>query len=128
MPMQEKATRGLDSAQLNIIARVAHEAIRTFQAAAGQAEAPPWDDAPDWMRKASYDGVKFRLKHPEATPERQHQDWVNEKIATGWKFGPVKDSKAKTHPMLIPYDQLEEIEKRKDMLFSAIVTALTKRD
>ena len=42
-----------------------------------------------------------------------------------WQHGPVKDEAAKTHPDLVPFDQLPEHEKQKDRLFMAIVRALS---
>jgi hypothetical protein len=38
---------------------------------------------------------------------------------------PSKDEASKTHPDLVPFDQLPEHEKQKDRLFMAIVRALT---
>jgi hypothetical protein len=37
---------------------------------------------------------------------------------------PVKDETAKTHPDLVPFDDLPEHERQKDRLFMAIVHAL----
>lgn len=44
----------------------------------------------------------------------------------GWVYGPIKDQKAKTHPLLIPYKELPLIERQKDALVAGIITALTK--
>ena len=44
------------------------------------------------------------------------------------QHGPVKDEAAKTHPDLVPFDQLPEHEKQKDRLFMAIVRALAPEE
>ena len=61
---------------------------------------------------------------PDAPASAQHDQWMEEKLANGWHFGEVKDADAKTHPQLIPYDDLSEFEKRKDALVAAIISAL----
>lgn len=55
---------------------------------------------------------------------QQHEAWSRDKIADGWAYVPVKDATAKTHPALVPYDQLPEGTRRKDALFRAVVAAL----
>lgn len=37
-----------------------------------------------------------------------HKIYMEGKLRDGWRLGSVKDEKAKTHPLLIPYDQLPE--------------------
>jgi hypothetical protein len=69
--------------------------------------------------------VVAALADPERTPEQNHQGWYDRLIADGWQHGPVKDEPEKTHPDLVPFDQLPEHEKQKDGLFLAIVRALS---
>jgi hypothetical protein len=49
---------------------------------------------------------------------------MNERIAQGWTYGPVKDNAAKTNPTLVPFDQLPEVEIAKDRVFIALTQAL----
>lgn len=49
---------------------------------------------------------------------------MKEKIGAGWGYGEVKDANAKTHPCIVPFDQLPEFQRKKDALFCAIVDAL----
>lgn len=50
----------------------------------------------------------------EAIAENTHEVWSASRIADGWKYGPVLDQKAKTHPDLLPYAALPEGEKEYD--------------
>jgi len=62
------------------------------------------------------DAVKFSLANPNNTPELNHENWMRMKISQGWKYGLIKDLNLKTHPDLVPYDELPLIEKRKDLM------------
>ncbi len=106
------------------IARVVHVALSAFVQSLGETGFPDWDAAPDWMRAATLDGVRARLAEPGAPASRQHEIWTAQKLADGWRHGPVKDAERREHPSLVPYGQLTEVEKRKDALFAAIVDAL----
>jgi hypothetical protein len=50
-----------------------------------------------------------------------HQNWSDFKLKEGWVYGSQKDPVAKTHPCLVPYDQLPPTQRVKDTIFSAIV-------
>lgn len=108
------------------IAQVMHEAMRAWQKANGQAPAPAWSRAPKWMKASSIDAVRWRLSNPSAGASAQHDRWSEQKKADGWKFGKTKDGVKKTHPMLVPYGKLPEVERRKDALVNAVIDALAK--
>lgn len=109
------------------VARVTHEANRAMQkiqALDGVPVAPAWDDFPPDEQQGVINGVTS-ARRGGVTPEMLHQQWMDEKLANGWTYGPVKDSEAKTHPALVPYDQLPEEQRDKDRLFQAICVMLT---
>jgi hypothetical protein len=108
--------------RIEAIARVCHEANRAWCEANGDDSQTGWADAGDWQREAAITGVQVALKG--ATAEEQHDAWCREKAAAGWVYGPVKDPERKSHPCLVPYDQLPETQRAKDALFVAIVRAL----
>lgn len=43
-----------------------------------------------------------------------HEVWAKSRIDEGWRYGPERNDKLKTHPCLVPYDDLPEIEKDYD--------------
>ncbi len=57
---------------------------------------------------------KDLLKLTELISENIHEVWSHHRISEGWTLGPVRNDKLKTHPCLIPYDQLPDIEKQYD--------------
>lgn len=48
-----------------------------------------------------------------------HEVWSASRIAEGWTYGPRRDDRAKTHPCLVPYEELSENEKDYDRATSA---------
>ena len=38
-------------------------------------------------------------------------------IEQGWKYGKIKDSDKKTHPCLVEFEKLPDVEKIKDILY-----------
>ena len=113
-----------DAAGIARIAEVMHAAVRAWQKANGQKPSPSWSRAPKWMKESSEASVVWRIANPDAPTSAQHDQWMQQKKADGWKFGKTKDAAKKTHPMMIPYAQLPEFEKRKDALVNAIIDAL----
>ncbi|MCC8435470.1 hypothetical protein HP567_013035 [Brevibacillus sp. M2.1A] len=102
------------------IARVCHEVNRAYCNSIGDDSQSSWEDAPDWQRQSAKNGVEFHLDC-ETTPEQSHENWMQEKIAAGWIYGPEKDPEKKEHPCMVPYDQLPIEQRTKDYLFKAIV-------
>jgi hypothetical protein len=106
------------------IAQVCHAANAAYCATMGDFSQPAWADAPEWQRASAINGVRFHLDHPHAGDAASHENWMAEKIALGWRFGPVKDPDVKTHPCLLPFGALPETQQKKDRLFRMIVHAL----
>lgn len=113
-------------ALLEKIAEVCHEANRAICEAIGDDSQLPWDKAAGWQRESARKGVLFTLKNPDLTPADQHNAWMRDKAAEGWKYGPVKDAEEKTHPCMVPYEELPAEQKVKDHVFRAIVKAMIK--
>lgn len=108
------------------IAITAHEANRAWCAANGDFSQPHWNDAPDWQHESAIKGVYFHRDNPDAGDSASHESWMAEKEANGWVYGAVKDPDASppTHPCMIPFDQLPEVDQKKDALFRAVIHGL----
>jgi len=106
------------------IAKVAHEVNRAYCQALGDDSQLTWGDAPAWQRDSATNGVQFHRDNPDAGPDHSHNNWLAEKTAAGWVYGPVKDAEKKEHPCFVPYDELPVEQKAKDFIFRAIVHAL----
>lgn len=107
-----------------LAARAAHEANRAWCKFNGDDSQLPWDEAPDWVKMSAYSGASSLLMDPEATAERSHESWVKYKKLDGWKYGTEKSAEKKTHPCLVPYDELPSVDRFKDELFIAVVSSV----
>jgi hypothetical protein len=93
--------------------------------AAQAAEAPvipePWTSREEPFRTQFRDVIN-RQCGPDRknSPEELHQDWVNAYQQMGWRHGETRDPVAKTHPDMVPYDQLGQLERDKDDVFVAL--------
>lgn len=54
------------------------------------------------------------LELTEKLAKNVHDVWAAGRIAEGWVYGEMKDSKKKTTPCLVPYEELPETEKEYD--------------
>lgn len=74
------------------------------------------------MHTSTREGVEAAINGQ--TPRQSHETWMASKLRDGWVHAAVKDADAKTHPSLLPYDQLPSEEQDKDAVLVAIVRAL----
>ena len=50
----------------------------------------------------------------EQVAENVHEVWAHSRLSQGWVYGPERNDTLKTHPHLIPYEDLPEVEKQYD--------------
>lgn len=50
----------------------------------------------------------------EAMAKNVHEVWAESRISQGWTYGPERNDALKTHPCLVPYEELPEVEKAYD--------------
>lgn len=106
----------------DLIERRAIFVYETARLQAGAVGAPivpePWGER-DQAFRTQFLGVIAMMTGPDrkASPEELHEDWVRAYQAMGWVYGPVRDPKAKTHPDMVPFDQLGPREQIKDEVF-----------
>jgi len=103
-------------------ARAAHEANRAYCLALGDESQVPWEEAPDWQVASCLAGVLGVMAGNG--PEQSHACWLKEKEAYGWVYGPVKNVEKKTHPCMVPYEDLPPSQKSKDLIFVSTVRAV----
>lgn len=104
------------------IAPVCSAANRAFKQLLGEEVGEETPEA----SASTVEGVLYLLQRPSAGQAELHQVWLDSLREQGWVYGPEKDEEKKTHPNLVPNAQLDAEQKRKDVLFAAVVRALTE--
>lgn len=107
--------------KISILAMLAHSVNMAYCKAIGEPNYGTWAEAPAIIRDGVIRGVQLRLANRELTPKDMHEAWMADKLAEGWVLGEKKDPEAKTHPNLVPYDELPVSQRVKDYLFSAVI-------
>lgn len=106
------------------IAMACHEANRVWCMIENDLSQNHWNEAEEWQRNSAIMGVEFRIDNPNSKHDAQHNAWMEQKIKDGWVYGHKKDADKKTHPCLVPFEELSLFQQKKDALFCAIVDAL----
>lgn len=109
------------------VAKTCHEVNRAYCEGHGDFSQVPWDEAPNWVKESAVKGVKFFVENPGAKPSQMHDSWCEEKVSTGWVYGPEKDPLKKTHPCLVSYRELPYKQQLKDTLFLSVVKSFVTK-
>lgn len=131
IPMREVGTQGREPRTDGLvldIAMVCHEANRAYCVTLGDYTQRPWSNSPLWQQDSAINGVLAHVAAirdgREMSPRESHESWLKQKMEEGWVYGATKNPTTKEHPCVVPYDQLPDAQRRKDVLFGAIVKAM----
>jgi hypothetical protein len=99
-----------------------YEGARLQAAAVGAPIVPePWADRDEAFKAQFLDVIAMMCStFRKDSPEELHDDWVRAYEAMGWRYGEKRDVEAKTHPDMVPFDDLEPREQAKDAVFVAL--------
>lgn len=103
-------------------AKFVYDAARLAAQAANAPIIPvPWDDR-EAPFKAQFQKVIERQcgEQRSRSPEELHGSWMQAYFIMGWVYGPEYNRESKTHPDLLPYVDLEQLERDKDAVFVAL--------
>lgn len=108
------------------IAEMAYEVNRAYCAIVDPGRSiVAFDDAPLETRESVVIGVQHLLDNPEADPAEMHDFWMKTKIAQGYIHGHQVDHGLKTHPNLVPWENLSLAEQAKDAIFIGVVRSVS---
>ena len=72
-------------------------------------QARDWDPNPVDTTNVSLPDELLELS--ELLAENAHDNWAQQRISEGWHYGPTRNEKRRTNPLLVPYAQLSNSEK-----------------
>lgn len=122
MNTSETAIEWPNGSTLERCAIFVYEGARMQAAAVNAPIIPePWSRRDEAFR-AQFLNVIAMMCGPDRkhSPEELHDDWVKAYEAMGWRYGPVRDTDAKTHPDMVAFGDLEQREQAKDAVFVAL--------
>ena len=107
------------------IERKARFVYNSARLAAQAANAPiipaPWDEREDVFKKQFLGVIERQCGEKRSkSPEELHGSWVQAYFAMGWVYGETYSWENKTHPDLVLYSDLGQLERDKDAVFIAL--------
>lgn len=78
----------------------------------------PWSE-----REQDFKNQFFEVIERQCGPDRcrnakqLHEDWVKAYEKNGWVYGPKRDREKRTHPDMVPFKDLDPLERDKDYVF-----------
>lgn len=102
--------------------RFVYEGARLAAIAANAPIIPePWDEREEDFRSQFRDVIDRQCGPDRClSAEQLHADWVEAYRKNGWRYGLVRDREARTHPDMVPYAELGQLERDKDDVFVAL--------
>lgn len=105
--------------------RRSHFVYDAARLAAQAANAPiipePWMVREEPFKKQFREVIERQCGPDRKTsPEELHDDWVRAYAEMGWTYGNERDTEKKTHPDMVPYWDLGQLECDKDAVFVAL--------
>ncbi|MFH1628161.1 MAG: RyR domain-containing protein [Pseudomonadota bacterium] len=81
----------------------------------------PWYELEDAFRNQFLEVIERQCgEHRSRFPEELHGSWMQAYLGMGWNRGEKYDREKKIHPDLVPYSQLDPLERDKDAVFVAL--------
>ena len=103
-------------------AEFVYNAARLAAEAAKAPIVPVWWDEREQVFKDQFLKVIERQcgEQRSKSPEELHGSWMQSYFSMGWVYGAKYDRENKTHPDLVPYADLGQLERDKDAVFVAL--------
>ena len=100
-------------------AKFVYEGARLAAQAAGAPIIPaPWDKREEAFKHQFLKVIDRQCgEQRSCSPEELHGSWMQAYFAMGWVFGDEYSREKKTHPDLVPYADLGQLERDKDAVF-----------
>jgi len=97
-------------------ARAFHQTLQSLRGSWGTGELDDWEDTSEHNREMGCKFIREVMKNPQITAEAHHDKWVAEMAMRGYRNGDVRDHNAKTHPFMVPWEDLEHEDRVEAML------------
>jgi hypothetical protein len=80
-----------------------------------------WDERETLFREQFLKVIERQCGEQRSkSPEELHGFWMQNYFSMGWIYGTKYSREEKTHPDLVPYSDLDQLERDKDSVFVAL--------
>lgn len=122
---QDHFPSGIEWPQGTLTERRAIFVYETARQQAAAVHAPiipePWSHREHAFTSQFLDVIEMMCgPNRKSDPRELHDDWWQKYIDMGWVHGPERDPVKKTHPDMVPYDELGWEERMKDAVFVSL--------
>jgi hypothetical protein len=109
-------------ALIEVQADFVYEAARQAAIAAGAPIVPrPFAEREKAFQEQFFDTIAHQCSlHRSTDPEVVHDQWMASYFKLGWVYGKEYSLEQCTHPDLVPFDQLGQLEQDKDAVYIAL--------
>lgn len=103
-------------------ARFIYDAARLAAIAANALINPvPWNERESAFKNQFLEVIERQCgPHRSDSPEELHGSWMQAYYEMGWVYGEDYSREKHIHPDLVPYAQLDQLERDKDAVFVAL--------
>jgi len=103
-------------------AKFVYDAARLAAQAASAPIIPvPWDEREEPFKTQFLKIIERQTGEQRSrSPEELHGSWMQAYFEMGWSYGSEYSREKKTHPDLVPYSDLGQLERDKDSVFVAL--------
>jgi len=106
------------------IGQICHAVLNAYCISIGDDSYKKWVDLDSQTKEIVINGVQNVIDNPDITPQQHFENWKQQRIVEGWKYGKRKDYVNKLHPNLVLWDELNEAQRMKDSIFINTVKSL----
>ena len=80
-----------------------------------------WEEREEPFKKQFGDVIERQCgEYRSKSPEELHGSWMQAYLTMGWNYAPEYSRENKTHPDLVPYADLGQLERDKDAVFVSL--------
>ena len=103
-------------------AKFVYDAARLAAEASGAPIVPVlWDEREQAFKDQFLEVIERQCGEQRSrSPEELHGNWMQAYVAMGWVYGENYNRENKTHPDMVPYADLGQLEQDKDAVFVAL--------
>ncbi len=104
-----------------LLAEACHEATKVISEQILSEEKKEWKLIDSATKARLINAVQRAIDKKITDPSVAHADWMADMVKQGWVYGEKLDETEKTHPCLVPYDQLPTGQQTKDHIYLSIL-------